>query len=327
MTDRGGEQTRAPVSSRWPVQCPVDQRWLTTEELCPECGSSTEPLHALSALADSLLARAQTCGDAATAVNLVNEASGLVASTEGFEIAAAEVFDRIGRQDLAIERIQAALQLAPRRPDLLARAEILRNPRRSMRVGRRDSSWGRWAVSSLALVVIGMALGGVLGRAGRGDVSDGPTSEPTLIAGASSPGSSDPGTPEPSLPPAATPVPTGPDLVVAIRQMLGSDTALSQSALAVEQIGETIRVSGPVENAAARARIEDLITGMAPNMRLNFDGLVVPPVRVVFVQRGDTLWSIAARSFGDARRWPEILRANIDIDPGNLRVGQVITIP
>jgi sigma-70-like protein len=38
--------------------------------------------------------------------------------------------------------------------------------------------------------------------------------------------------------------------------------------------------------------------------------LPTPPSRATLVHRGDSLWSISARAFGDARRWPEIWRAN-----------------
>jgi nucleoid-associated protein YgaU len=47
------------------------------------------------------------------------------------------------------------------------------------------------------------------------------------------------------------------------------------------------------------------------------------------VQPGETLWQIAANLSGDARRWPELYRANRDQikDPSRLYPGQRLAIP
>ena len=54
-----------------------------------------------------------------------------------------------------------------------------------------------------------------------------------------------------------------------------------------------------------------------------------PPVKIntYTIRRLDTLWSIAQRTYGDGKRWRDIVRANDGLDPTKLRVGQKIVLP
>ncbi len=45
------------------------------------------------------------------------------------------------------------------------------------------------------------------------------------------------------------------------------------------------------------------------------------------ISRGDTLWSIASRTYGDGQRWRDIVNANPGLEPRRLRVGQTIVLP
>lgn len=45
------------------------------------------------------------------------------------------------------------------------------------------------------------------------------------------------------------------------------------------------------------------------------------------VERGDTLAKIATKLYGDPRKWTEIAKANPDLNPNRLKVGQVIKLP
>lgn len=45
------------------------------------------------------------------------------------------------------------------------------------------------------------------------------------------------------------------------------------------------------------------------------------------VQKGDTLWSIAARHYGNGQKWRDIMSANGMTDPKQLKVGQTLTLP
>ena len=45
------------------------------------------------------------------------------------------------------------------------------------------------------------------------------------------------------------------------------------------------------------------------------------------VKKGDTLYSIARKSYGDGKQWQKIASANPGLRPETLKVGQTITIP
>ena len=45
------------------------------------------------------------------------------------------------------------------------------------------------------------------------------------------------------------------------------------------------------------------------------------------VQKGDTLWSIARRIYGDGQRWKDLAEANGITNPKILRVGQSLIVP
>ena len=52
-----------------------------------------------------------------------------------------------------------------------------------------------------------------------------------------------------------------------------------------------------------------------------------PVSRTYTIRKGDTLWSIAQREYGDGQRWKDISAANPSVDPKKLAIGQQITLP
>lgn len=52
-----------------------------------------------------------------------------------------------------------------------------------------------------------------------------------------------------------------------------------------------------------------------------------PVSRTYTIRKGDTLWSIAQREYGDGQKWKDISAANPSADPKKLAVGQQITLP
>ncbi len=45
------------------------------------------------------------------------------------------------------------------------------------------------------------------------------------------------------------------------------------------------------------------------------------------VRKGDTLFSIARKNYGDGKQWQRIATANPGLEPNKLRVGQTIALP
>lgn len=52
-----------------------------------------------------------------------------------------------------------------------------------------------------------------------------------------------------------------------------------------------------------------------------------PALKVHVVARGDTIWSIALRYYGDGQRWRDIAAANGNVDPKKLAIGQRLILP
>lgn len=45
------------------------------------------------------------------------------------------------------------------------------------------------------------------------------------------------------------------------------------------------------------------------------------------VEKGDSLWKIAVRSYGDGYKWVEIAKANKLVNPNSIHPGNVLTLP
>jgi nucleoid-associated protein YgaU len=118
-----------------------------------------------------------------------------------------------------------------------------------------------------------------------------------------------------------------PDPSRLVRAALAAATIPGGERLAVELIGDTVRISGPVADAGALSQLKTAIDRALPGVKVDLDGVTFPRPRFVFVQPGDTLWSIAARTYGNPRRWRAIAAANPGIDPSNIRIGQRLTVP
>lgn len=332
----GSDPDRAALepTTTWPIRCPVDGRWLTgADARCPDCGSPTNALVALNGLAAQLLGRARASESGDAAVGLVDDASALVPSTEPFELAAAGVLEQVGRPDLAALRVESALRLAPRRADLQERLAALRlKP-----VRRRDHRRVCAAIAALTIFVAGASIGTWALSIGSSRIGLIPSVSPTsaLPVGTHTPGSSPsdaPGptevpaspTPAPTTAPSSTPRPPS----VAVRAALDADPALAGLHLSVEDVGSVVRIAGLAPDAATARAIRVTAVTAAAGSEIDTNGITTPPPPTFqFVQPGDTLWTIAARAYGDPTRWRDIAKSNPDIDPRRLVVGTRLLIP
>jgi nucleoid-associated protein YgaU len=52
-----------------------------------------------------------------------------------------------------------------------------------------------------------------------------------------------------------------------------------------------------------------------------------PATRTYTIRKGDTLWSIAKREYGNGQRWVDISALNPSIDPKKLVIGKQIILP
>lgn len=52
-----------------------------------------------------------------------------------------------------------------------------------------------------------------------------------------------------------------------------------------------------------------------------------PSGQTYVIRKGDTLWSIAERTYGSGKKWRDIAALNPTIDPRKLAVGQQILLP
>ena len=88
-----------------------------------------------------------------------------------------------------------------------------------------------------------------------------------------------------------------------------------------EQDFEPVQVQAPtkmtVDPDAATVSVPDTTTFNVPE----------PSGDSYTVQRGDTLWSIAVRHYGDGQRWVDIAEANGITDQARLPVGKKLVLP
>ena len=94
-------------------------------------------------------------------------------------------------------------------------------------------------------------------------------------------------------------------------------------AVTPSEVGPTSPDEEPVEVAPEPSGWDEAPTDPEPDP----DPTLPAGARTYTIQKGDTLWSIAKRLYGDGQRWKDIVAMNPDLKPEAMRVGQVIKVP
>ncbi len=101
---------------------------------------------------------------------------------------------------------------------------------------------------------------------------------------------------------------------------------LRAASLSSTAAGAGRSVAGVASKARSKSFAKVVSPATKPAAKLPQKSASMKP-RVVVVESGDTLSSIADRTLGDAQAWRRIAEANPSIDPDTLRIGQRLSIP
>jgi nucleoid-associated protein YgaU len=117
-----------------------------------------------------------------------------------------------------------------------------------------------------------------------------------------------------------------PNLQVKVLQGLKSNPQTRSLNITVIQDGVLIRLKGEVPNLWLRYEIERITRGCIGNKAiLELRDLRSPEYYIV--RKGDSLWTISRRVYGNPTQWSAIAQANALLHPYKLRIGQRLKLP
>jgi hypothetical protein len=109
------------------------------------------------------------------------------------------------------------------------------------------------------------------------------------------------------------------------RKKVSDGKELGRIEVVVERAGDTLKASGRIPNLYVRYLVEEALWKIPGITELDLRGLVVD--RTYRVNRGDSLWIIAHRIYGQGSAWTLLAKANDLSDPNKLRIGQELSLP
>jgi nucleoid-associated protein YgaU len=109
------------------------------------------------------------------------------------------------------------------------------------------------------------------------------------------------------------------------RKKVSSGSVLGRIEVVVERVGSTIRASGMIPNIQTRYLVEQALWDIPGVTDLDLRGLVVD--RTYRVNRGDSLWLIARKVYGQGSAWTLLAKENDLRDPNKLKIGQELQLP
>jgi nucleoid-associated protein YgaU len=127
------------------------------------------------------------------------------------------------------------------------------------------------------------------------------------------------------LPPDVTELGEGAYNVGFTRKKVADGKELGRIEVVVERKGNTLKVSGKIPNLYVRYLVEEELWKIPGITDLDMRGLVID--RTYRVNRGDSLWIIARKIYGQGSSWTLLAKANDLREPGKLRIGQELVLP
>jgi LysM repeat protein len=109
------------------------------------------------------------------------------------------------------------------------------------------------------------------------------------------------------------------------RKKVADGKELGRIAVVVERSGSTLKVSGKIPNLHVRYLVEEALWKIPGITDLDMRGLVVD--RTYRVSRGDSLWIIARKIYGQGSSWTLLAKANDLSEPSKLKIGQELVLP
>ena len=229
----------------------------------------------------------------------------------------ARIYFQQGKTSQALDLWRQSAALQPGNPALkrtLARASFLEKGRSRgalLLVHRMKLALGALAV---AVLCSGLGWGGVQGARAVGRWLEGPEAAAPMLAGHFSYDLKSLEEPfEGTFPMGFT------------RRRLGSGANLGRLEVMVEQKGDEIRAFGTVPTLFLRYQVE-LALRKVPGVRhVDLQDLTVE--RSYQVKKGENLWVISRKIYGEGQSWTVLSRFNQIDQPDRLRVGQTLNLP
>ena len=109
------------------------------------------------------------------------------------------------------------------------------------------------------------------------------------------------------------------------RKKVADGKELGRIEVVVERSGSTLRVSGRIPNLHVRYLVEEELWKIPGINDLDMRGLIID--RTYRVSRGDSLWIIARKIYGQGASWTLLAKANDLSEPGKLKIGQELVLP
>ena len=109
------------------------------------------------------------------------------------------------------------------------------------------------------------------------------------------------------------------------RQKAANGAAVGRIEVVVERKGDTLKASGTIPNLYVRYLVEQALWEIPGIQEIDLRGLQVD--HTYRVNKGDSLWIIAKRLYGEGSAWTLLAKANDLSDPNKLRIGQELSLP